>query len=354
MRNKIIYLLLSVVLFSSCEEYYKPDLDVVAPILVVESRMSNKAGDNFVKLSMTRDFYSTTEVQTVSGAKVELIQVKGQTESGTESSTGYFTFNSTLVPGDNYYLRITNQDDIYESEIVTMPTYPQIDSLYTNHKIVKSYVTDAYGTPTLTETPEREIYIDAPITSTLAYYRFDYRAVIQWRYDYPVPVFGPPTPSLYGWKSVYDYGQFNIAGPKEFSTSEKINKHPILSLSYDGRAYLDSSSQIPLGWILILDEYGTAKSSYDYHEKLNKQLSAEGSLFDPVLTQVYGNIYCKSDPAKVALGFFDLNSHRQYRYFLNLGNGADSQVIQHRINRYPDIPYEGFLKGTTPEFWVIN
>lgn len=355
MKDRIIYLLLCVVLFSSCEEYYKPDLEVASPILVVESRMTNNPTNNFVKLTTTRDFYNTTETTEVTGAKVELIQVGGQTERGNESGTGYFTFQSTLISGKKYFIRITTSPkDIYESETVTMPPLPKIDSLYTDHKIVKTYLTDAFGVPTLVEAHEREVYIDAPLSSALEYYRFNYRGIIQWVYDFPPNPFGPSPPSIYGWKSIYNNGLFNIAGPKEFSSSDKITRHPVLSLKYDSRLYLDSLTQSPMGWIIILDEYGITKSSYDFHEKLNKQFSAEGSLFDPVLTQVYGNIHCKSDQSKIALGFFDLNSYRQYRYFLNFFPGAYDYAIQRRLNRHLNIPETGWIQGERPIFWESN
>ncbi|BBE18772.1 hypothetical protein AQPE_2937 [Aquipluma nitroreducens] len=354
MRKEITYLALFLALFTSCEEYYKPDLEVVASTLVVESRISNNLEQSFVKLSMTKDFYNTTASQDVVGAKVELVQVGGSILKGIDGGTGYFTFTSSPVPGKKYFLRITNQKDIYQSETVLMPPIPQIDSLYTIHNVEKSYRTDAFGNPGLVETPGRKIYIDAPITSSLEYYRFDWRAVLQWVYTPPAPAVGPPPPAWYGWKSIYDLGTFNLAGPKEFSSSDKVTKHSIVSLAYNTQAYLDSISQVGFGWILILDEYGTTKSSYDFHEKLNKQLSAEGSLFDPVLTQVYGNIKCTSDPTKTILGFFELNSYRQYRYFLNLGVDEGSQAVQRRLNRYPDISYEGHLIGERPSFWESN
>ena len=349
MRNNLLYLLLFVVLFASCEEYYKPDLEVVDPILVVESRLSNNPSDNFVKLSMTQDFYNSTETQKVTGAKVELFQISGPYERATEMSTGYFTFKTSPLIGKKYYIRITKGTDIYESEVVTMPPLPKIDTLYTEYEDIKNYVTDAYGTPNLKITPSRTIYIDAPVSSALEYYRFDFRAIIQWMYNPPSSGFPPP--AYYGWKAMNDYGNFNIAGPKEFSTADKINKHTIRSLAYDGRSYLDSTAQIPMGWILILNQYGISKSSYDFHDKLNKQFSAEGSLFDPVLTQVYGNIHCKSDQSKIALGYFDLNSYRQYRFYLYFGDNKDNTVIQRRINRYPVITDTGYTRGLPPDFW---
>jgi len=354
MRKEIIYLALFLALFVSCEEYYKPHLEVVPSTLVVESLLTNNPAKNFVKLSMSQDFYNTTEEQKVIGAKVELVQVGGQTIKGIDGGTGYFTFPSTPIPGKKYFLRVTNQKDIYQSETVLMPPVPKIDSLYTLNNIEKSYRTDAFGSPQLVETPGRKIYIDAPISSSLEYYRFDWRAVLQWVYTPPATPFGPGPPPWFGWKSVVDIGTFNLAGPKEFSNSDKVTKHNIASLAYNNQIYLDSITQVGSGWILILDEYGILKSSYDFHERLNKQFSAEGSLFDPVLTQVYGNLHCTSDPTKIILGFFDLNSHRQYRYYLNLGVGNDNGVIQRRLSQNLDISNDGYKKGERPAFWESN
>jgi len=341
---------LIVLLFASCEEYYNPDLEIVPGLLVVESHVTSDIRQNFVKLSASRDFYSVTEPDKIIGAKVDLVEFGGQTIKGTESASGYFMFSKTPVPGKKYILRITYKNDLYESEQVIMPPIPYIDTLYTKHKVEMVYRTDAYGVPSQVESISREILIDAPISNQLEYYRFSYRAILQWIYEPPAGD-GPPPPMWYGWKSLYDKGNFNIAGPKEFSVSDEVRNHPILSLSYNGNQYLDSAALNPSGWILIIDQYGITKESYDFHEKLNKQFAAEGSLFDPVLTQVFGNMTCKTDPSKIVLGFFDLNSTRQYRYFMNLGQGKDEQVKQRRLNRYPDIPDSGALIGETPEFW---
>lgn len=350
LTHVFIWLVLVLILFVSCEEYYTPKLDIVPGLMVVESRITNDPGQNFVKLTKTLDFYNKGLEEPVVGANVELVEYTIKSIRGTESSTGYFTFPETPQGGKKYLLRITYQNNIYESDVVIMPPLPTIDTLYTNHKVMKSYRTDAYGGPTQVETPGREICIDAPNMPTLDYYKFQWRAIIQWKYQSP-PTFGSPPPPYYGWISYYQTGSFNIARPKQFSFSEQIKNHPILFLEYDNRAYLDSSAQIPQGWIVMIDQYGITKESYDFHEKLNKQFSAEGSLFDPVLTQVYGNITCTTDQTKLVLGFFDLNSYHQYRYFMSLGSSEDSKVIQRRLSRYLDIPGRGFVRGYTPEFW---
>lgn len=357
MHKGLILLALLAVLFVSCEEYYKPYLEIVPGTLVVESRLTNDSLQNFVRLSKTRDFYSSNAVEWITGAKVELIQIFGVTTKGIEVKPGYYTFQDKPVVGKSYILWISYNKNIYESEPVVMPPLPKIDSLYTIHRIEKEYRTNGYGTPELFDTPVREINIDATISHKLEYYRFTWRAIIQWEYfppPPPPPNAGPPGPPTYGWRSIYDNASFNMAGPKDFSTSDKVQKHPVLSLAYNGQSYLDSATQIPANWIVIVDQYGITKNSFDYHEKLNKQFSAEGSLFDPVLTQVYGNIHCKNDPSKIVLGFFDVNSYRQYRYYFNFGTGPDNQVIQRRLNRYFDIPDYGDTIGIHPEFWEDN
>ena len=77
-------------------------------------------------------------------------------------------------------------------------------------------------------------------------------------------------------------------------------------------------------------------------------------MFDPLITQIYGNIYCKSDPEKLVLGFFDLNSYKQYRYYLNLGSGKDITVVLRKLDQYFDIPDRGYKKDEPPVFWETN
>jgi hypothetical protein len=340
-------------LFVSCEEYYKPVLDTVQGTIVIESHMTNDQNQNFVRLSMTRNFYSTDAVVWITGARIDLIEVGGNTNRATENGLGYYVFSIIPIAGRKYILRVAYQRDVFESDVVVMPPAPSIDSLYTNHTVEKNYLTDSYGVPSSRETPGREICINAAIKPTLEYYRFYWRAILEWQYN-PPSLFGPPPPSWYGWLSRYENAEFNLAGPKQFSVSNQVKNHPILFLNYDENAYLDSVTQTAIGWIVIIDQYGITKNSFDFHDKLNKQFAAEGSLFDPILTQVFGNFHCKNDPSKIVMGFFDLNSYRQYRYYMNFGIDEKSSVIVHQIDSYPVIPDNGYQIGSYPSFWKTN
>jgi len=350
MLKRLLTVACLLALFTSCEEYYTPVIDTIDGQLVVEAQFTNAATKNFVHLTRTRAFYSKLPAEPVPDALVELVELSGNVIQGYESGTGYFIFSTVPVTGRNYKLRISISKDIYESEVVTMPPLPTFNNFYTANLEEKKYKVDAYGVPSAYTVQGREIYVDLPVSNSLANYRFNVRSILEWSYNPPVPPI-PPLPPQYGWKSFYENSNFNLAGPKKFSAStDVILKHPLLMLPYDAQIYLQADSLSSHGWILIIEQYGTPAGSYAYHQKLNSQFAADGSLFDPIQTQVYGNITCKTDPSKKVFGYFDLNSYREIRYFMNLSS-PNSPIELRQIFRYPFIPDEGGTVGFPPDWW---
>jgi hypothetical protein len=349
MLKNLINISILVILFASCEEFYTPKIDTIDGQLVVDAQITNDASQNYVRLTKTSAFYSTQPATPITGAKVELVQISGPTTTAYESGSGNFYFNTTPVIGKKYKLRITILQDIYESDIVTMPPLPALSNFYTAHKVEKQYRTNSTGTPSEYIFEGREVYVDVPVTSSLSNYRFVSRSVMEWVYT-PPEVAGPPPPQVFGWNSFFYTSEFNIAGPKIYSQTGKIEQHPLFTLSYRIADYLQTDTVVQKGWILIIDEFGTSAGSYDFHTKLNSQFAADGSLFDPVQTQIFGNITCKNDPSKIVFGYFDLNSYRQYRYFITLGGPSFSSVPR-EINKYPTISDAGRTKGFTPSWW---
>jgi len=352
MPEKLIYFALLIILFCSCEEIYTPAIEPIDGKLVVEALITNDVTKNFVRLTKTSSFYNKLQAQPALGAKVDLVEINGNVVRATEGIPGVFSFSTTPVEGKNYMLRITYLGDNYESEIVTMPPLPSYENFYTENIVKKIYRTDSYGVPNAYDLHGQEVYIDLPVSSALSHYRFETRSVSEWVYS-PPGWDAPPPPPTYGWQSFIDNTKFNVAGPKKFSQTEKIEKHPLVLLPYKSSDYLESDSLVSQGWILIIDQYGTSKGSFDYREELNSQFAAKGSLFDPIQTQVYGNITCKSYPPKNVYGYFELNSYRHFRYFIYT-SGPDYPIIMRQIFTYPDIPYDGKHPGFRPDWWQYS
>jgi hypothetical protein len=227
-----------------------------------------------------------------------------------------------------------------------MPPVPTYSNFHSSDMVMTTYKSDLYGVPRAYEIQGREFYLDAPVTPTLSNYRFDVRSVLEWIY-YPPPFALP----IYGWNSFYDNSRYNLAGTTKVSvTSDKIEQHPLLFLSYDSKSYLQNDTINANGWILIVDQYGTSQGSYDYHAKLNSQFAADGSLFDPIQTQIIGNISCKTDPSKIVFGYFDLNSYEQFRYY-TIFSSPLSAVTLRKLDKYFVFPDQGSVKDYPPPWW---
>ncbi len=346
MRKIVFNLLFLLLFFSSCEKIYTPSMNTISGALVVDAQITNDITRNDVHLSRTRSFYDRLAVLEVTGATVSLIQLSGPTLKGFESSPGHYVFSAVPVSGKQYFLRIVIQNDTYESKAVTMPPIPTISNYYSTKVMTTYNEVNGEGLPRTYEKLSREFDVDLPITSESSYYRFNLRSLIEYRYDV---VQGSFFASTYGWFSYQNNERFHLVGPKESSEMGKIVKHPLFTISYNPLEYFHSDLRtlIAQGWILFVDQFGISKESYEYHEQLNNQFAATGSLFDPIQTQVYGNILCKSKPSEIVYGFFDLYTYQQYRYFLKLPSPPE-EVILRPIMRFPEIPFNGEIKTKEP------
>lgn len=133
----ILLLISSIILISSCSEEIDLKLSSTDPIFVVDGHICDEVSPyNFVRLTMSSNYFNNTEATAVSGASV--IINDGETDIiFEESKPGYYIapFNFAGEHGKTYYLTISNIDtdgdgkmDVYTSQSVMPPTYT-VDSV---------------------------------------------------------------------------------------------------------------------------------------------------------------------------------------------------------------------------------
>jgi len=338
MRTILYYLLFSTIFLASCEDIYEPSIDVINGNLVVEAQITNNLSKNIIHLTRTRNFYDKLPPLEVTGATVSLVELGSKVLiRGYETSSGYYVLNSLPESGKQYFLRIVIQNETFESRAVTMPPTPAFQKFYTEYIIRTVYVNTPNNNLLTSDYPGRELFVDMPVSKELSYYRIKVRNLVEWSWD---PTGKALLPASYGWYTFTDNQQFMLAGPKNFNSSSAIERYHLLTLSYNPFTYLFSDSLVSHGHIVMIEQYGTSKESYEFHDKLNNQFAASGSLFDPIQTQIEGNILCTTTPSKKVFGFFDLNSYQQYRYYFYL-NPPPGKYVERQIFRYPDIPSTG-------------
>ena len=95
--------------------------------------------------------------------------------------------------------------------------------------------------------------------------------------------------------------------------------------------------------------YSIEEKAFKYWENIKKQIYAEGKLFDPLATQVCGNIKCISDPSRLVLGYFSTSSGSNYSFYAYLR--SDNTIYSRKLDIDPDtldIRYDSIL----PPIWI--
>ena len=126
-------IVLSLLLFPSCEKVIDIDLNSAAPKLVVEGELSDQPVACSIKLSKSINVDQSNTFPAVSGAVVKMQDDLGNMEILNETAPGVYTA-STLngIPGRSYILDITDNGKNYKS-VSVMPAPVKIDTVYTRN-----------------------------------------------------------------------------------------------------------------------------------------------------------------------------------------------------------------------------
>jgi len=179
MLKRLTYFLFLLMLLSACEEYYTPKIDDISGYLVVDALITNDLSKSYVRLSTTKGFFDEQELSRLD-ATVELVDKNGVILEGTENGAGSFIFKTVPEIGNSYKLLIKTRDNTYESEMVTMPPLPNILDAYSGDKAKQYYKYNDWNNGVMSFNFEGHIiYIDLPVTDSLAYYRFSTRSILE-------------------------------------------------------------------------------------------------------------------------------------------------------------------------------
>jgi|WetSurMetagenome_2_1015567.scaffolds.fasta_scaffold34021_2 hypothetical protein len=130
MRQYIVFLFVSCLVFTSCEDVINLNLDTTSAQIVVQANIYDQPGPYAVKLSQTVDFDKTSIYPPVSGAFVMISDNHGNTDTLTENTFGtYITSKLIGTPGYTYTLTIITGAKTYTA-VSTIAEAVSIDSIY--------------------------------------------------------------------------------------------------------------------------------------------------------------------------------------------------------------------------------
>lgn len=284
-----IVLLTSVVM--SCIETYDPPLDNRdVNYLVVDGFLNASNGTANIALTRTLPVKSKEFIPAESGASVQIVDSNGEAHPLTETKPGLYSGGVTNVDAQTRYrLSIRTHDNReYSSDLIDIIESPAIDSIsywLDNNEVV-------FG-----------INSHDP-TGKAKYFRWKYIETYEYRSKYhssfkfvgdEIKLRTEEEFISTCWKS--NPSTDILLGSTRHLSESVVSNNRLLSIPFD-------SVKLSIKYRLFVQQQSLTEDEYNYWLNLRKSTENLGSLFDPLPSEVSGNIHSITNPDEKVIGYF--------------------------------------------------
>ncbi|SHI35157.1 protein of unknown function [Hymenobacter daecheongensis DSM 21074] len=295
---------IATLLLPGCIDAYMPDVLSDPKGHLVVDGFINSRGVTTITLTRTYNIQAAAPPPAETQATVRIIDDTGRLYPLVESSKGIYRSGLlTLNLARSYRLRITTAaGQEYESASVLAKTTPVIDNVrgHTNSDgltIVVNAHDDSNGT---------------------RYYRWDYEET--WEI---IPAFRPQVEYV---KQERRFQPIAVPYPIICWGNQKapdihLSKTTTLAqdvvADYVLRSYPTTSDRLRYKYSILVKQYALTKEEYDYWTELRKNTEDIGTLFDPLPSQLTGNVRCLSDASELVFGYVGAHTEEAKRIFIS-------------------------------------
>ena len=347
MRNIFITILTgSIIIFYSCRKYYDPEIDTGnEKIPVIQGIITDNPGPYSIDLSWASSYYENNDLPIIN-ARVTVKDELGNTYQFHEQANGRYNSQYgefTGIAGKTYTLWVELPDGmVYESYPETMHAQPFIDSVYAEVDEVEFFKKDYFGEIIPYTLQGLTVYMNiSNISDKVNYYRFATEYLTQRFY---------PQPGMYAIQTkMVDEIPVTLPSLKN-ENKQVIRNHEICFLPYFYDP--DLLDYDGYGWIVIPVVYAISDKAFDYYQAISKQLNADKRIFDPIPSQISGNIRCITDTAKLVYGFFEVASQVKNTTGFYWDHFLGEQIIKIELPDYTKTFDTGLWDIDKPEPWI--
>jgi len=333
----------------SCYKPYNTTIDTEKKILVINGLITNQKTSYRIHLSYVLPFDSSGADKPAYASNVHITDEKDNYYAFHELGNGYYASDSlqfTGHPGSTYTLHINTLDgERYESDPQLLypssfpnSVYAEFDTQETLSKIT-GMINLSHGANILTDIKNE--------SDAIPRYRFTTNLVTQYNYTSSWIIF-------YCWQTENANPNVNLTGGEQSINSVSVKKHAVCFID-DGLYCFSLIYFKPFtisSRVIYLSQYTLNNETYLYYKNIDELLRSEGKLFDPIATQINGNIKCLTHPENKIFGFFEASSVSYSSYkvdFRNLTNAQPSITMIPYI--LPPEP-KGVWENIVPPFWI--
>jgi hypothetical protein len=302
-----IFLIMLMNMLGCREPYSPPELKQSPNYLVVDGSL-NAGGPTTIILSRTRGLNDSLPNMPEYGAQVSVTGSQGDVFYLQDLGSGnYHADTLPLSPFETYTLQIsTVGGQKYISDSITVMQTPPIDSV--------SWKQDTTG-------PANELGVNIYVnthdpSTTYGYYRWEYEETWKYSAAYESYYFWsgglvPRTPEQYVYYCYQNKLSTSLVIGNTYQLSQNmIYQQPVTFIP-------QGSQKISIKYSILVRQFSISKEAYEYWQNLQRTTELTGSIFDPLPSQVSGNIHNVTNPKEPVIGFISASSSTEQRIFIS-------------------------------------
>ena len=291
---------------SGCIDAFFLDVEADDKLLVIDGFFSNAATKQYLNLSYTRD-YGTTTNEGIADAIIAIIDQQNNTAFYTSDGKGGYVLDSKEFigkEGNSYYL------DIQLANGKTYQTHPQILP-----KRIKPTRLDLKIEKEIDDTPFSsglenafiKLYIDTPVKTgkEAAYLRWRIEEV----YSFQDQVCHPLDFAINCYVYLKPKEEIVILSGQDLS-DEVIKGIPVYT-----KKLVQKSPEYEQKHVFTIYQHSITKSAFNFLDKAKGLSEATGSIFDRPPAALRGNGFNVADDEELVLGFFEVTAIDTIRVF---------------------------------------
>jgi hypothetical protein len=309
--NRLSILFCFAFLIGCIESYPPPIIDDEVNFLVIDGFVNSKDGNARITLSRAVALSSTGSVPPELNAQVSIEDNDGNVYTLSETGDGVYQQSGLpILVSRQYKLHVKTADNHeYQSDFVTIKETPAIDSIHWK--------------PSRT-LPGIDILINTHDDSkNTRYYQWSFEETFEYeapynaylKYENQEIVFIPQEEQTFRCWRVLPSQKILIG------SSSQLNQDIIYNFPL---SFIPKGSQkLTIKYSILVKQKALSREAYDYWLNLQKTTENLGSLFDPQPGRVRGNIRSVHHSNEPVLGYFDVASAQEKRFFLRASDLPD-------------------------------
>ena len=241
----------------------------------------------------------------------------------------YVSDSLTLNTGQKYRLQIkTTNGGEYMSAYVSITPNPTIDSV--NWKIKN----DGVQIYTNTHNPQ----------NNTRYYKWEYEETWEMHSTFPFRLIYNPLPFphvterknseidplYFCWRT--ESSTNILMGSSAHLANDVISLAPMTFIPLN-------SVKLGVRYSIIVKQYALDRKTYDFYNLVKSNTESLGSVFDPLPSEITGNITCVSNPSEKVIGYIFASKIQQQRIFISrlevpstYGNGCETIYVLNNVD----------------------